>query len=124
MTQLRPDDLVGGYVVEGGEKFGRPESPDRLDGARAWFTEATVSVYDKHQGETYAASYQLDSEHSPCRITMTATHAPQAGTVVEGLIEKDGDVVRLVYSLPGHPPPTGFHTGAGQLMFVMRGLNK
>ncbi len=42
----------------------------------------------------------------------------------KGLIEKDGDTVKLIYALPGGEMPTEFKTKEKQLMFVMKNENK
>ncbi|MBX9628303.1 MAG: TIGR03067 domain-containing protein [Gemmataceae bacterium] len=121
---LTPADLVGGYTILSGEKFGQPEPEERVRGTTVRFTETDVVVSDKDTKETYAATYRLDAGRSPCGITMTATRAPNSGDVAEGLIEKNGDTIRLIYALPGAEKPTGFRTGPKQLLFEMRNLNK
>lgn len=122
--QLTPADLVGGYTILSGERFGQPEPADRVQGSTVRFTETTVTVTDKDKKETYSATYTLDTGRTPSGITMTATHAPNSGDVAHGLIEKSGDTVKLIYALPGAETPTKFATGPRQLMFVMRNLNK
>ncbi len=123
-TTLRPDDLVGQYTIISGEKNGQPEPEDRIRGTMVRFTATTVTVTDKEKKETYVASYELDPSQDPCRITMTSTRSPHQGAVAQGLIEHQGDAIRLIYALPGGPPPTGFRTGPNQLSFVMKPLKK
>ena len=48
---------------------------------------------------------------------------PGEGEVARGLIEKDGETVRLIYALPGGMAPTSFETKAQQLMFVLKNIN-
>ena len=45
-------------------------------------------------------------------------------TVAQGLIEKDGDTVKLIYALPGAQAPTEFKTKSKRLMFVMKNEKK
>lgn len=118
------NDLTGGYTLVSGERDGRPLPPDHIHDTVVRFTADTVTVLDRDKRQTYAATYTLDSSARPARISMTATHAPNAGDVAEGLIEKSGDTVRLIYALPGKPAPTGFHTKAGEMLFVMENRNK
>lgn len=122
--RLRPTDLVGGYTIVSGEKFGAPEPEDRIRGTAVRFTEDEVRVVDKDSKELYVARYELDPSREPCGIILTATHAPNAGDVARGLIEKRGDTVRLIYALPGVTAPTDFRTGERQLMFVMENQNR
>jgi len=117
-------DLTGGYTLVSGERDGRPLPPDRIHNTVVRFTADAVVVTDKDDRETYAATYTLDDASTPPRITMTATAAPNAGAVAEGLIQKDGDTVRLIYALPGNPAPTGFQTKPGELLFVLENRNK
>lgn len=118
------NDLTGGYTLVSGERDGRPLPPDHIHDTVVRFTADTVTVMDRDRKQTYAATYTLDNSARPARISMTATHAPDAGDVAEGLIEKTGDTVRLIYALPGKPVPTGFHTKAGEMLFVMENRNK
>lgn len=118
------DELVGGYTIVSGEKFGKPEPEDRVKGSTVRFTGDKVIVKDKTNQETYSATYTVDTTHTPWRISMTASNAPNSGQTAEGLIEKAGDTIRLIYSLPGTEAPTDFKTKPGQLMFEMFNFNK
>ncbi len=113
-------ELVGTYAVTSGEKAGEPIPPGRLAGTTVRFAEDKVTVTDGTKKETYVALYELDTKATPWRIVMTATVGPDTGGMASGLVEKDGDTVRLIYSLPGTQPPTEFKTKPGQLMFVLR----
>ncbi|MBA4065585.1 MAG: hypothetical protein C0501_18100 [Isosphaera sp.] len=117
-------DLTGGYTLVSGERDGHALPPDRIHHTVVRFTGDAVVVTDKDDHETYAARYTLDTSRTPWRITMTATAAPNSGAVAEGLVEKQGDTIRLVYALPGKPAPTGFETKSGELLFVMENRNK
>jgi uncharacterized protein (TIGR03067 family) len=113
-------DLVGVYFIESGERDGNAEPPERVEGSMVRFSEDRVVVTDKQSKELYGAEYRLDTSEKPWKITMTSKLAPEEGRVAKGLIEKSGDRIRLVYSLPGGKPPTDFHTSDRQLMFVMK----
>jgi uncharacterized protein (TIGR03067 family) len=121
---LRPADLVGGYTIVSGEKYGKPEPPERVAGTIVRFTERDVKVVDKDSRELYVADYTLDATKAPCAIALTATVGPSSGDVAQGLIEKTGDTIRLIYALPGGAAPTDFHTKEKQLLFVMENKNK
>ena len=112
-------ELTGSYRLVSGERDGKALPPDRIHDTMVHFTETTVQVMDKDAKENYAATYELDASSKPWEITMISSGGAHPGHVVEGLVEKDGDIVRLIYALPGSPPPTGFKTSAGQLLFVM-----
>jgi uncharacterized protein (TIGR03067 family) len=116
---LRPADLVGLYTIVRGEEEGVPEPDERVKGSMVRFSEDRVVVVDKENKEIYGAEYKLDPRHSPAQITMTSKLGAGEGQVARGLIEKKGDTVRLVYSLPVGDAPTSFKTKTMQLMFEM-----
>jgi len=116
--------LSGLYTVVSGEKEGQKEPEERIKGTMVRFTEEAITVTDKDKKETYMASYKLDTGKKPWGITMTSTLGSTKGEVARGLIEKDGDQLRLIYSLPGGDLPNGFKTRAKQLMFVMKPASK
>lgn len=115
--------LVGGYTIVAEEKFGQRVPHEQLPSAAVRFTEDTITVTDKDKKETYVATYKLDPGKKPWAITMVSK-IPKSGEEARGLIEKQGDTVRLIYALPGGATPTGFKTGEKQLMFTMKNLNK
>jgi len=116
-------NLEGGYTIVAGEKFGKKLSEEEVKGHTVRFTADKVVVTDKNKQEVYVATYKLDEGRKPSAITMTAL-IPRKGDVARGIIAKDGDTVRLIYSLPGAEPPTEFRTGPQQLMFIMKNSNK
>jgi hypothetical protein len=127
---LKPADLTGVYEITSGEKFGVPEAPERIKGSTVRFTEDRVVVMDKDSKEVYGATYTLEATEAAngasasgavaSKVKMTSKLADVEDAVAYGLIDKDGDTVRLVYSLPGGEAPRDFKTKAKQLMFVMK----
>lgn len=115
-----PADLVGAYTITSGEKFGKVEPKDKISGDMVRFSKDRVVVVDKNSKEIYGSTYKIDSSAKPWKITMTSKLAPQENTVSHGLIEKDGDTVKLIYALPGGETPTSFKTEDKQLMFIMK----
>ncbi|MDG3007437.1 hypothetical protein [Paludisphaera mucosa] len=120
VNELKPADLVGGYEIVSGEKFGTPEAADRIKGSTVLFTEDRVVVMDKDSKEVYGASYSIEPGESAAKIKMTSKLADAENQVALGLIDKDGDKVRLIYGLPGAETPREFKTKDKQLMFVLK----
>jgi uncharacterized protein (TIGR03067 family) len=117
--------LAGDYEIVSGEKFGEKIPDERIAGAKVHFTENEVTVEDKdHKSTPYIASYTLDASKKPCVITMTSMTGVHKGQPVQGLVEVNGDQVRLVYALPGGETPKEFKTRANQLLFVMNAVKK
>lgn len=129
-ARLKPADLAGGYEIVAGEKFGVPDPAERIKGSTVRFTEDRVVVMDKDSKEIYGATYTLEpaevakeaeaSGAAASKIKMTSKLADAEETVALGLIDKDGDTVRLVYALPGGDTPREFKTKDKQLMFILK----
>jgi uncharacterized protein (TIGR03067 family) len=137
-----PPELLGGYTVVSGEKFGETIPADRIEGTTVRIAEDGIVVLDKEKKEVYAQTYTIDTSKKPWAITMKTKIAPyikdatakdeddsakekdRKEPVAQGLIEKDGDTVRLIYALPGGETPTEFKTKAKQLMFEMKNMKK
>ena len=115
-----PESLVGRYVIIDGEKEGVKEPDERIKGTTVTFSNETVVVADKDKKEIYAASYKLNATTNPCDITMTSRVESSGGEIARGLIQKEGDTVRLIYALPTGEVPATFKTKEKQLMFVMK----
>jgi uncharacterized protein (TIGR03067 family) len=114
-------NLAGNYTIVAGEREGQKETPEHIQGTAVTFTGNTVTVTDKDKKETYVATYKLDTSKNPAVIMMTEKTGPTKGERARGLIEKDGDTVKLIYALPGGEMPTGFDkTKDKQLMFVLK----
>lgn len=112
--------LFGSYSLVGGEKDGQKLPDERVAGSTVRIADTVITTFDKDKKETYAATYTLDTSREPWRITMTSTIAPVKGEVAEGLIQKEGDTVRLIYAVRGGAAPNDFTTENNQLLFVMK----
>jgi uncharacterized protein (TIGR03067 family) len=115
-----PESLVGRDDIVGGEKEGVKEPDERIKGTTVTFSKDTVIVADKDKKEIYAASYKLNATANPCDITMTSRVEKSGGEIARGLIQKEGDTVRLIYALPTGEIPASFKTKEKQLMFIMK----
>ena len=114
-----PESLVGRYDIVDGEKEGQGTCGAN-QGNDSHVHKGQIVVADKEKKEIYASFYKLDSTTNPCSITMTSRVESSAGEIARGLIQKDGDTVRLIYALPTGEIPAGFKTKEKQLMFVMK----
>ena len=116
------NELVGRYELVSGQKNGQPIPDERIKGSTMRIATNAMTTFDKDEKEVYVATYQLDTSKKPWGITMTAKVAPDKGegSTAGGLIEKNGDTVKLVYALPGGKTPTEFNAGEKQQMFVLK----
>lgn len=112
--------IAGRYQIVSGEKFGVKVPEKDYDGSVVVFTTDAIVMTDKHQKQSYAATFKLEPGEKHCRITMTSTLAGNQGQRARGLVEKQGDTLRLIYALPGGDEPTEFRTKDKQLLFVLK----
>jgi uncharacterized protein (TIGR03067 family) len=123
-----PLDLLGAYTILSGERSGEKEPAERIEGVTVRIAEDAIVVLDKDKKEVYADTYKVDTRSKPWKITMTSKITPHSKSgeesVAQGLIEKQGDTVKLIYALPGGETPTEFKTKEKQLMFVMKSQKK
>ncbi len=124
-----PADLIGGYTLVSGEKYGLKEPAERIEGVTVRFADDAIVVLDKDKKEAYISTYKVDATKTPWSIVMKSKVTPytQKGAdeqVARGLIQKDGDTVKLIYALPGGELPTEFKTQEKQIMFVMKNDRK
>jgi len=115
-----PETLAGRYAIISGEKEGLKEPEERIKGTTVTFTKDSIVVVDMEKKELYSAFYTINTTNNPCDISMTSRVDSSAGEIARGLIQREGNTVRLIYALPTGEIPTGFKTKEKQLMFVMK----
>ena len=113
------DRLKGIYTIVRGEKDGKVIPAERIKGSVVTFTEKKVYGTDKDRKEVFAASYTLDTSRKPWVIHMTSG-GPKKTEKADGIIEVDGDTLRVCYALPGGKTPTSFKAGQKQHCFVLK----
>jgi uncharacterized protein (TIGR03067 family) len=123
-----PAELLGGYTIISGERFGYKEPADRIEGTTVRIADDAIVVMDKDKKEVYAQTYKVDASSKPWKISLKSKITPRNQGAEEaeakGLIKKEGDIVTLIYALPGGEIPTEFKTKEKQLMFVMKNEHK
>jgi uncharacterized protein (TIGR03067 family) len=123
-----PLELLGGYTIISGERYGEKEPKERIEGTTVRIADDAIIVMDKDKKEVYAQTYKIDSSSKPWKITLKSKITPKNQSdediVAKGLIKKDGDTVTLIYALPGGEMPTEFKTKEKQLMFVLKNEHK
>ncbi len=112
-------DLTGEYRIVGGERNGAPIDQNELNNAAIIISDSTIIAYDKERKEMFAATYTLETTHTPWQITMISTKAPEVGQIAKGLIRAEQGKLKLVYALPNGQTPTDFRAGEQQQMFVL-----
>lgn len=116
-------NLPGSYQIVAGEREGTPIPTDRLRDISVRIANNAITTLDKDKKEVYVASYEIDTTRKPWQVRMTAVLTPVAdgkGTTSAGLMEMDGETVKLIYALPGGEKPNEFKTKDKQQMFILR----
>ena len=119
----KPGKLDGTYTVVSGEHGGKAIPEADIKGSVVTFTGDRIVGTDKDRKEFFAATFMVDTKAKPMKIVMTST-APKAGEKAVGVIQVDGDTIKLAYNLPGGEPPTDFKTADKQHMFVLKKMPK
>lgn len=117
--------LVGNYRIVAGERNGEKIEADRLQGISVRIAKNAITTLDRQEKEIYVATYEIDANKRPYRLLMTAQVTPMEGnggkgTKAAGLIDFDGETIKLIYALPGGESPTEFRAGEKQQMFVLQ----
>lgn len=128
----KPPALNGTYTIVSGEENGKAIPKERIEGALVVFTDKTVVGTDKDKKEFFSSTYTVDSSKTPWVITMTDASRgakpddkkPAEKQSATGLIKVDGEMVTVIYALPGGKAPTEFKTADMQQMFVMKRADK
>lgn len=129
----KPPALNGSYTIVSGEENGKPIPKERIEGALIVFTDKTVVGTDKDKKQFFSSTYTIDSSKTPWVITMTDAgrgakpddkKPDDKKQSASGLIKVDGEMVTVIYALPGGKAPTEFKTADMQQMFVMKRADK
>ena len=117
-TDMTAEKLVGTYQIVKGEEYGGKPPKEDVTKVTVKFTKDRITAFDGNNKELYVQTYKLDPSKKPMGIMMTNVK-PSEGMKAKGLIEVEGDTLKLIYALPGGEMPTEFKTKAKQLMFEM-----
>jgi uncharacterized protein (TIGR03067 family) len=115
--------LLGKYTIVSGKRDGKDLPKGDFDKSVVIIEKDTIYGHDKDKKEFFGATYTLDTSGKPWKISMVS-RSPKKGEKAEGVIEADGDKVRLAYALPGGKAPTDFEAGEKQQSFVLKRMKK
>ena len=121
-VKLDAKSLEGKWTITKGEHDGKALLPDHFKGSVVTFTKSKIYGTDKNTKEFFSADYTLDTSSTPATIKMTSI-APKKEKS-DGIIEMDGDTVRLCYALPGGETPKKFEAGLKQNCFTLKRIEK
>lgn len=111
--------LDGTYQIISGEKDGKALPSEHWKGATVTIKGDKIYGTDKDKKDFFGAQFTIDVSKKPYRIMMVNT-VPKSGERANGVIEVDGDTVKIAYNLPGGVPPTNFKTKEKQQAFVLK----
>lgn len=122
---VTPAMLSGTYTITSAQKGDDKTPADKLEGCVVTFTENTIVAVDRDKNEMYAATYKLDNSHSPAAIKMVSTVAAAKGAKANGLIQRDGNTVMLIYAVAEEGDmPTKFEAGKGQRLMTLKKIQE
>jgi uncharacterized protein (TIGR03067 family) len=112
--------LTGTWKYVSAEKSGEKVDAARLKDGTVIITKETITL----KGDaTFVMKYVLDPAQKPVTIKLTMTESPfGAGATAEGILELNGDELRLCYAQTGAAAPKKFETkeGSNHHLFVLK----
>ena len=120
-ARLDPAKLVGTWNYVSGEEDGKKADLERLKKGTVEITKDTITL--KSDEATFVIKYSLDTDKSPCRISMEITKGPQGeGSKAQGIIALKGDELKLCYPAMGGEAPKEFSAKEGSRLhlFVLK----
>ena len=103
------EKLVGKWEYVSGEKAGEKVDAERFKSQTVTITKETVTL--KSPDATFVMKYELDTTKKPVTIKLTMTESPfGAGAVAHGIIELEGDNLKMCYNKEGDEAPKKFET--------------
>ena len=126
VLQARTDEakdvskLVGTWTVSGEESGGTKVAADKFKGKEVKITRDTITCNDKDGKCEMAARYEIDTSATPWKIKMTCTEGEQKGKEMKGVVQLEGDNLKLCYAKPDGEAPTKFDTKEGQCCVTLQ----
>ncbi len=124
--QAGANDLIGTYEIVSGEEEGKALPAERIAGSRVRIEANRMVITDKDDKETYVATYELSpaNPNGAMTIAMKQVAGPEGrkGANARGLIQREGETVRLIYTPEGGKVPTTFRSepDSKQNQFVLK----
>lgn len=113
-----PPDLAGTYSLVSGKKHGA-EPDAEAKKAEYVITKSRFTITGKDA--KFVIEYTLNPKASPIAIDMKILEGPEgtAGSKAQGIVQKDGDELKLAYSLENNKRPKDFE-GKDGMLFVFK----
>jgi uncharacterized protein (TIGR03067 family) len=120
-AQGQPDKpkLEGMWIATAGEHNGQKLPENMVEGVTFRVNGDKIVAATKDTKEFINATFVLNAEKKPCEITMKLTGSNE-GKSLEGLVERKGDEVKIIYALLGGEKPTEFKTKDKQVMYTLK----
>lgn len=111
--------LVGNWTITSGEKSGDKVAEDNLKKIKIEIDKEKLTL---HGDMKFVFTYKLDTSKKPVGISMTIKEGMGEGTTTEGIIDVDGDTIKLCYAMPNEKAPKEFAAKAnsGFHLFVLK----
>jgi len=112
--------LIGTWNVTAEEKDGRQQTAEAINGKSVKITANTITCQGKDGKSDMAARYELDTSTKPWRIDLNCTEGEHKGKTVKGIVQLDGDTLRICHAKPDENAPTEFTTKENQCCFTLK----
>lgn len=112
--------VEGQHAIIAMERGGTAQDEATYKGATLRFSDGKFVGANKDGTEFLAADYTLTDDKNPCAINLKVTSGTNKGKDVQGLIDRNDNTIRLIFSNPGGDRPTEFKTKDNQTMYTLR----
>lgn len=121
LGQGQPDKpkLEGMWIATAGEHNGQKLPESMVEGTTFRINGDKLVAATKDSKEFINSVFVLNDEKKPCEITLKLTGSNE-GKSLEGLVERKGDEVKIIYALLGGEKPTEFKTKDKQVMYTLK----
>ncbi len=121
LAQGQPEKpkLEGMWIATAGEHNGQKLPENMVEGTTFRINGDKLVAATKDGKEFINAVFVLNDEKKPCEITLKLTGSNE-GKSLEGLVERKGDEVKIIYALLGGEKPTEFKTKDKQVMYTLK----
>jgi uncharacterized protein (TIGR03067 family) len=106
-NKLDPAKLIGTWTYVSGEKNGEKVPEANLKAGSVIIAKDKITL--KGEMGDFILKYKLNPAKSPCTIAMEITEGPAGqGSMADGIIDVQGDHLKICYPAMGGAPPTEF----------------
>jgi len=113
-----PSKMLGTWKVKSGEKDGKLQTSTDLKGKEVKITRDTITC--TKDGKTdMACTYKIETKSTPWKIELKGTEGEHKGKTMKGIVQLNGDTLKICFAKPDKDAPKDFATNVGECCFTL-----